>query len=68
MEKVDAWKTKDGEVFMSETVAAKHERGIRVKEGIKEIVDSFYFSGILQHEMVEELMDRLDELREVLKM
>lgn len=57
MKEITAWQTTDGIVYASKEEAIKAQDNLDKFNLLKEVVASFYYSGIGEREIVEGLME-----------
>ena len=63
---IQAYKCSDGKVFTNATDAHNHENDVILKKELTRIVESFFFRGIDSDEVVKELIEHFDEIKEAL--
>lgn len=67
IQKVDAWRTPDGEVFTDEKEAIRHQKAVTLEEKLNAIVEDAYYYNCGPEEIVRGLLEQKDELIEALE-
>ncbi len=67
VEKVQKFKTTDGELFDNEKEAKGHQKDVDLKKGLEFIVSQFFYRGIENRYIVDGLIENIDRLRDLLK-
>ncbi len=66
IKKIQAFKTSDGRVFEDDGAAQEHQAKIDLREGLRLIVEKFFYRGIDEHNVVDGLMEHEEELRKLI--
>jgi hypothetical protein len=67
IEEILVSKTSDGKLFEDKKEAEEHERDIQLRKMLTELVESFYYRGIGDDEIVENLISRISELKRIIR-
>ena len=60
MKKVEAFLSEDGKLFQTEDSAEKHEHDLKSNRFISRMVNSFYYKGISEDELIDKLLEAHD--------
>lgn len=66
MKKIEAFKTSDDMIFETEAEANRHEKKITFEKDLENFVDSFFFRGIDDTDIVDAIREGKDRLRKIL--
>ena len=66
VEKIEAYRTTDGQIFDSETLAQKHQQEVTIQQRLTDFVEKNGYHSMYDHDVVRMMVDNLDELRDIL--
>lgn len=66
LKSVKMFKTSDGAIFEKEPDAKRYEANLGMRADLLDFFGQFYFSGLTKSELVDEVVNRLDELKSII--
>lgn len=66
MKKIEVYETNDNNIFREKKLAIDHELALNMRKQLEEWIGNWYFRGIFESDIINEIIDNKDTLIKIL--